>query len=80
MRISLHLIGKIDFQLVLTYWGQMTHIYVGEYNANFGSDNALLHERHQAIIQTSDNLMSFGYLKLSFAEVQPFYSVLNALK
>ena len=54
--------------LVLTHWGRVTHICVGNLTI-IGSDNGLSPGRHQAIIWTSAGILLIGPLGTNFSEI-----------
>ena len=53
---------------LLTYWGRMTHIYIGKLTIIF-SDNGLSSERRQAIIWTNAGILLIGPLGTNFSEI-----------
>ena len=53
---------------VLTHWGQVTHICVGNLTIT-GSDNGLSPGRRQAIIWTSAGILSIGPKGTNFSEI-----------
>ena len=53
---------------LLTHWGRVTHICVGNLTI-IGSDNGLLPGRHQAIIWTNAGILLFGPLGTNFSEI-----------
>ena len=54
--------------LLLTHWGQVTHICVIKI-AIIGSDNGLLPGQQQAIIWTNNGIMLIGSLGTNFSEI-----------
>ena len=54
--------------MILTHWGRMTHICVGEQTI-IGSDNGLSPDRRQAIIWTNAGILSTGPLGTNFSEI-----------
>ena len=54
--------------LILTHWGQVTHICIGKSNI-IGSDNSLSPDRHQAIIWTNAGVLLIGHLGTYFSEI-----------
>ena len=60
---NLDLIGEL-----LTHWGQVTHICVGNL-AIIGSDNGLSPGRRQAIIWTNAGISLIGPLGTNFSEI-----------
>ena len=61
-------ISLIQVKSELTYWGQVTHICVGNL-AIIGSDNGLSPGRRQAIIWTNAGILSTGPLGTNFSEI-----------
>ena len=55
-------------QLLLTHWGWVTHICVGNL-ATIGSDNGLLPGRRQAITWTNAGILLIGPLWTNFSEI-----------
>ena len=53
---------------LLTYWGRVTHICVGN-QAIIGSDNGLSPGRRQAIIWTNDGILLIRFLEINFGEI-----------
>ena len=53
---------------VLTHWGRVTHICVGNLT-NIGSDNGLSPSRRQAIIWNNDGILFIGPLGTNFSEI-----------
>ena len=53
---------------VLTHWGRVTHICVGNLTL-IGSDNGLSPDRRQAIIWTNAGKLSIGPLGTNFSEI-----------
>ena len=53
---------------VLTHWGRVTHICVGNLTI-IGSDNGLAPGRRQAIIWTNAGILSIGHLGTNFSEI-----------
>ena len=53
---------------ILTHWGRMTHICVGNLTI-IGSDNGLSPDRRQAIIRTNDGILLIGPLGTNFSEI-----------
>ena len=53
---------------VLTHWGQVTHIFIGNLPI-IGSDNGLLPDRRQAIIWTNAGILLIGALGTNFREI-----------
>ena len=53
---------------LLTHWGQVTHICVGNLTI-IGSDNGLLPGRRQAIIWTNAEMLLIGPLGTNFSEI-----------
>ena len=51
---------------VLTHWGQVTHICVGNLTIS-GSDNGLLSGRRQAIIWTNAGILLTDHLETNFS-------------
>ena len=62
------LFGHIYVSDSLTYWGQVTHIYVGKLTI-IGSDNGLWPERRQAIIWTNAGILLIWPLRTNFNEI-----------
>ena len=56
------------FLCVLTHWGRVTHICVGDLTI-IGSDNGLSPGRHQAIIWTNAGILLIGPLGTNFSEI-----------
>ena len=54
--------------LLLTHWGRVTHICVGNLTI-IGSDNGLSPGRRQAIIWTSAGILLFGPFGTNFSEI-----------
>ena len=54
--------------MVLTHWGRVTHICVGELSI-MGSDNSLSPGRRQAIIWTNDGISIIGPLGTNFSDI-----------
>ena len=54
---------------VLTHWGRVTHICVGNLTI-IGSDNGLSPGRRQAIIWTNAGILLIGPLRTNFSEIQ----------
>ena len=54
---------------VLTHWGRVTHICVGNLTI-IGSDNGLSPGRRQAIIWTNAGILLIGPLETNFSEIQ----------
>ena len=52
---------------VLTHWGRVTQIYVGNLTI-IGSDNGLSPGRRQAIIWTNARILLIGHLRTNFSE------------
>ena len=48
--------------ILLTHWGRVTHIYVGNLTI-IGSDNGLSSARRQAIIRTNAGILLIGPLE-----------------
>ena len=73
---KLSLVSKSLFQLnacylmvlKLTHWGRTTHICIGNLTI-IGSDNDLSPGQRQAIIWTSDGILSIGHLGTNFSEI-----------
>ena len=59
---------RFGFKMILTYWGRVTHICVGNLNI-IGSDNGLSPGRHQAIIWTNAGILLIGPLGTKFIEI-----------
>ena len=63
--------------LLLTHWGRVMHICVGNLTI-IGSDNGLLPGRRQAIIWTNAGILLIGPLGTNFSEflfeIKPFHS------
>ena len=63
---------EYDFQLILTTW-RLNDAYRGQYTRSLlviiGSDNGLLPDRRQAIIWTSDDLLSIGPQGTNFSKI-----------
>ena len=59
----------LDFadMMILTHWGRVTHICVGNLTI-IGSDNGLLPGRRQAIIWTNARILLIGPLGTNFSE------------
>ena len=55
-----------NFSQILTHWGRVTHICVGNL-AVIGSENGFYARRHQTIIWTNDGLLSIGHLWTNFS-------------
>ena len=53
---------------VLTHWGRVTHICVGNLTI-IGSDNGLSPDRRQAIIWTNAGILKIGPLGTNFSEI-----------
>ena len=58
----------VPVHILLTHWGQVTHIYVGNVTI-VASDNGLLPWRHQAIIWTNARILSTGPLETNFSGI-----------
>ena len=54
--------------IILTHWGRVTHICVGNLTI-IGPDNGLLPGRHQAIIRTNAGILSIEPLRTNFSEI-----------
>ena len=54
--------------ITLTHWGRMMHIYVSKLTL-IDSVNALLPDRHQAIIWTNAGILLIGLLGKNFSEI-----------
>ena len=54
--------------VILTHWGRVTHIYVGNL-AIIGSDNGLSPGRRQAIIWTNYGILLIGPWGTNFSEI-----------
>ena len=54
--------------IVLTHWGRVTHICVGNLTI-IVSDNGLSPGRRQAIIWTSAGILLIGHLRTNFSEI-----------
>ena len=65
---SLNLICKMTAICVLTHWGRVMHICVGNLTI-IGSDNGLAPDRRQAIIWTSDGILWIRPLGTNFNEI-----------
>ena len=59
---------KLDFSLVLTHWGLMTHVCISKLT-NIGSDNGLSPGWCQAIIWTNAGILFIGILGTNFSEI-----------
>ena len=53
---------------ILTHWGRVTHICVGNLTVN-GPDNDLSPGRRQVIIWTNDGMLLIGHLVTNFNEI-----------
>ena len=53
---------------LLTHWGRVTHICVGELTI-IGSDNGLSPGRRQAIISTNAGILLIGPLRTNFSDI-----------
>ena len=58
----------MSLSLILTHWGRVTHIYVGELTI-IGSDNGLSPGRRQAIIRTNAWILLIEPLGTNFSEI-----------
>ena len=58
----------IFWNVYLTHWGKVTHIYVGKLTI-IGSDNGLSPDRRQAIIWTNAGILLIGPLGINFNEI-----------
>ena len=67
MKYHSHLFS-ISIYSLLTHWGRVTHICVGELT-NIGSDNGLWPERRRAIIWTNAGILLIGPLGTNFSEI-----------
>ena len=56
------------WRFLLTHWGRVTHICVGNLTI-IGSDNGLSPGRRQAIIWTNDIILLIGPLGTNFSEI-----------
>ena len=56
------------FNTLLTHWGRVTHIYVGNLTI-IGSDNGLSPDRRQAIICPNVGILLIGPLGTNFSEM-----------
>ena len=56
------------YKFILTHWGRVTHIYVGNLTI-IGSDNGLSPGRRQAITWTNVRLLLIGPLGTNFSEM-----------
>ena len=56
------------YELILTHWGRVTHICVGNLTI-IGSDNGLSPGRRQAIIWTNAGIILFGPLGTNVSEI-----------
>ena len=62
------LLSWVFLSKVLTHWGRVTHICVGNLNIT-GSDNGLSPGRRQAIIWTSAGILLIGPVGTNFSEI-----------
>ena len=58
----------IRWDMLLTHWGQVTHICVSKL-ATIGSDNGLSPGRRQAINWTNTGILLIGPLRTNFSEI-----------
>ena len=65
--ISMLVIGHVAI-MMLTHWGRVTHIYVGNFII-IGSDNGFSPGRCQAIIWTNAGILLIGPLGTNFSEI-----------
>ena len=61
-------IMKNPLKILLTHWGRVTHICVGNLTI-IGSDNGLSPGRRQAIIWTNAGILLIGPLRTNFSEI-----------
>ena len=59
---------KHSSEQVLTHWGQVTHICIGNQTI-IGSDNGLSLDQRQAIIWTNAGILLIGPLGINFGEI-----------
>ena len=63
------IITPLPIMITLTHWGRVTHIWVSKFTIT-GSENGLLHGRHQAIIiWTNTGILLIGPLGTNFSEM-----------
>ena len=62
------MMGPVAVKQLLTHWGRVTHICVGNLTA-IGSDNGLSPGRRQAIIWTNAGMLLIGPLWINFREI-----------
>ena len=65
---TLNLYNKGDVSIVLTHWGRVTHICVGNLTI-IGSDNGLSPDRRQAIIWNNAGILLIRPLGTNFSEM-----------
>ena len=65
---SIQWMQPVNIASILTLWGRVTHICVGNLSI-FGSDNGLSPGRRQAIIWTNTIILSIGTLATNFNEI-----------
>ena len=66
LHVSTH--HKVPAVLILTHWGWVTHICIGQPTST-GSDNGLSPGRRQAIIWTNAGILLIGPLGTNFSEI-----------
>ena len=64
---------------ILTHWGRVTHICVGNITTN-GSDNGLSPDRRQAIIWTNARILSIWSLVTNFSEILTGFQIFSFQK
>ena len=68
MPYNIYVLLKLNWLVVLTHWGRVTHICVGKLTI-IGSDNGLSPGRRQAIIWTNYGILLIWPLGTNFTEI-----------
>ena len=68
MKPPIRIVSRASVTVLLTHWGRVTHICVGEPTI-IGSDNGLSPDRRQAIIWTNAGILLIGPLGTYFSEI-----------